>query len=71
MDEGDPSECPVCGGYAIYYECWDCGGDGYRELYDDDPLWYDEDDTETCSTCNGDGHWWVCKSACAEKEQAA
>lgn len=53
----------------VYYgdECIKCGlfyVDGLApwlmEDDDEDPLWYDRDDTEDCSTCDGDGGWLVC-----------
>lgn len=43
--------------------CWNCGGEGYFDLYDEDPLWYDEDEIEMCSECKGSGvlpHFYPC-----------
>lgn len=55
----DP-RCLKCGGFMDWVDCHACGGDGIHELYDDDPLWYDEDDVEPCETCDGRGGWRVC-----------
>lgn len=52
--------CTVCGSDMYYVECDQCGGDGFREVYEEDPLWYDEDDTETCEWCDGEGGAWFC-----------
>lgn len=65
MEEGresDPEVCPICGHARVWEECWDCGGEGYRDLYDEDPLWYDEDDVEACDVCHGNGGYWVCSN---------
>lgn len=43
-------------------DCWSCGGDGFHELCDDDPMYYDEDDVETCDICDGKGGWTACIS---------
>jgi len=59
--EHDPC-CPSCGGEAEWIECEECD-DGLTPLgllYDSDPLWYDEDDQEPCTTCNGTGGWYRC-----------
>ena len=53
----------LCGNHMEWAECWDCGGEGYHDdLYEQDPLWYDQDDIETCSTCQGKGGHWYCPS---------
>lgn len=51
--------CPKCGHEPIYRrDCTDCD-DGYHDLYEEDPLWYNEGDTEECEHCNGyGGHVW-------------
>ena len=57
----DTPMCPRCECCQMIWEtCHDCGGDGYRELYEEDPLWYDIDDIEDCDTCNGKGGFWIC-----------
>jgi len=47
--------CPFCGHLPLHTR--DCGhcDDGFISLYDDDPLWYDEDDVEKCDECRGTG----------------
>lgn len=58
-----PDFCQQCGAGLDYEECPDCDGEGETEpgyLYEQDPLWYDEEDTEPCSTCDGAGRWPVC-----------
>ena len=62
-DEYDEPGCPICGGSMFWEDCWQCGGQGYRELYDEDPLWYDEDDTEECDICDGKGGYYICLDA--------
>ena len=60
-DEYD--SCPVCGcEMSEWEECWQIGcDDGWiSDLYESDPLWYDEDDVEMCDVCQGKGGWWVC-----------
>lgn len=66
-DEDDDTDryCTTCGGYMDWVDCWQCGGEGGRdgeELMMEDPLWYCEDDFETCDICNGAGGYWECGS---------
>lgn len=56
----DEESCPICGSDMMWERCWDCGGDGYIEVYESDPMWYDEDDVERCDTCEGQGGWHMC-----------
>ena len=67
MEDGDPCECPECGGYALHFRCWDCGGDGEFDLYEDNPNEYEPGEVDLCDTCEGKGHWFVCKSGCDDK----
>ena len=73
-DDGDPPEpdsivigefpvCSVCGIPMEWQDCWNGCDDGLFSPYDEDPLWYDEDDTEVCDICEGKGGWWVCPNA--------
>lgn len=57
----DPG-CAKCGSSMYWVDCWSCGGEGWHELYDDDPLYYDEDDRERCDECRGKGGWKACMS---------
>lgn len=55
---GGEQEWPVCGlcRQDIEYEdCFNCGGEGGRDLYEDDPVYYSPDDWEDCSECRGNG----------------
>jgi hypothetical protein len=59
------NQCARCGSSVASHECWSCGGEGTTypgESYEEDPLWYDQDDVERCQVCNGIGRWWVCLS---------
>lgn len=53
-------ECPKCGNPTDWLPCGYCSGEGYHELYEEDPFWYDEDDIETCDECRGLGGVWRC-----------
>lgn len=56
----DESSCSLCGAYMEWEECGSCGGDGYIDVYEDDPMWYDPGDTEMCEQCDGKGGYWQC-----------
>lgn len=62
MSEDLDLTCPHCGCGLVWEDCSDCD-DGYIDMYDDDPLWYEPDDVEPCSTCRGKSGWWYCPSA--------
>lgn len=52
--------CPRCGTSTLRQPCHRCD-DGYiTDLYEEDPLWYDEDDIEVCDECRGYGNYWWC-----------
>lgn len=36
-------------------DCFHCGGDGYIDGYEDDPMWFEPGEMERCSSCNGSG----------------
>lgn len=67
MDDSDES-CPKCGHSPIRWKYCDVIGcdDGYIDLYEEDPLWYDIDDTEMCSECRGTGTQRWCPSCGAD-----
>jgi hypothetical protein len=72
-EENDPAVyCKHCGQPMDWIECDACGGEGFfdgERLMEEDPLWYDEDDTEGCSDCTGDGGWWHCfNETCPSKK---
>lgn len=52
--------CSICGGPMVWESCWNGCDDGYIDLYEEDPLWYDDDDIETCRICGGAGGYWQC-----------
>jgi DnaJ-class molecular chaperone len=58
----DEAVCSACGCERDWTECPACGGDGAVSRYDEDPLWYHEDDLFTCETCQGRGGWPVCRN---------
>lgn len=64
--ESDDCSCAKCGGTKLPVTCWSCGGEGYHELYEEDPLWYDEDDIESCDICDGEGGYSVCPTCYPE-----
>lgn len=53
--------CPRCGAITLRQPCNECD-DGFVDLYDEDPLWYDEDDIEPCAACHAMGNHWWCPS---------
>ena len=59
----DPGVCKMCGAYREWEDCGDCGGDGYVDVFEDNPQWYSPGDTEDCHQCGGNGGWWVCPNA--------
>lgn len=47
--------CPICGSTTLWEDCDNCGGEGTLDVYEEDPLWYDEGDTVICDWCAGRG----------------
>jgi predicted RNA-binding Zn-ribbon protein involved in translation (DUF1610 family) len=48
-------QCPKCGNSPIHWRrCYECD-DGYRDMFEEDPLWYDIGETERCPDCLGYG----------------
>lgn len=45
-DEGD---------YEGNGDCWHCGGDGWVDGSENDPLWFAPGEFERCSSCGGSG----------------
>lgn len=51
--------CPNCKHEFFVSTCSDCGGEGGRDGYEEDPLWYDAGDIIPCDMCRGEGfHEW-------------
>lgn len=59
------ARCARCSSDTNTIDCDRCGGAGSTEpgeLYEEDPLWYDEDEIADCHQCAGQGSWPVCGS---------
>lgn len=59
--EIDDEPCPHCGNPFTHRR--PCGygcEDGFVNRYEEDPLWYDEDDCSPCPECGGFGGFWWC-----------
>lgn len=59
-------QCARCGSSLDFEQCSECGGEGTTqpgELHEYDPLWYDEDDIETCHLCDGQASFPYCCSS--------
>ena len=52
--------CQECETPVEWIVCEACDGDGEYECYEEDPLWYDPDDTKPCPQCAGIGGWYIC-----------
>lgn len=60
--ELDEECCPKCGTQMYWRRCDNCDDGWITDLYDEDPMWYDEDEIEICHECNGHGrHRWCLK----------
>lgn len=60
--------CKCCS--LEFVDCSECGGEGSTlpgGLYEQDPLWYDFEDTEPCHMCGGRGGWMLCLGRCDEQ----
>ncbi len=53
-------QCARCGSSMDSESCGACDGEG--QTSPGDPLWYDEDATEPCHQCGGEGAWMLCIS---------
>jgi hypothetical protein len=59
--------CKECGSELVWEDCPAIGcEDGWIDVYEDDPLWYDPGDEEVCEECNGKGGWLRCPDCVAE-----
>ncbi len=67
---GDGEPCPICGSDQEWERCAVCGGDGEIDVYESDPLWYDEGDTEPCDQCDGQGGWYMCLNNASHPEES-
>lgn len=58
--------CCLCNYEMEWENCTCCGGDGYFDGYEEDPLWYDPGDDVPCQQCGGrGGDYWCPNSNCA------
>jgi hypothetical protein len=55
--ELDDTVCPRCGHEPTHSRrCINIGcDDGWIDMHNDDPLWYDPSETERCEECHGTG----------------
>ena len=60
LAEEDTPSCTICGFDMESEECWQCHGEGGRDLYEEDPLAYAPGDWEHCPECKGIGYYWQC-----------
>jgi predicted RNA-binding Zn-ribbon protein involved in translation (DUF1610 family) len=57
--ELDDECCPKCGTQMYWSRCNHCDDGWITDLYEQEPLWYDEGDIEICQECHGHGcHRW-------------
>lgn len=52
--------CCLCDSETEWRDCDQCGGDGFIELYEDDPINFGPDELGTCPSCSGNGGDHVC-----------
>lgn len=52
--------CPNCGHETFSRCCWECGGDGCFDGYDEDPICYDPGDLIPCDNCRSEGYLEWC-----------
>jgi DnaJ-class molecular chaperone len=53
--------CPKCHAQMAMTNCWQCGGEGAFDGYEEYPLWYDEGDVYLCDECRGNGALIWCR----------
>jgi hypothetical protein len=64
MRHGEDTICPDCLCCDTdWSSCDQCGGEGYVDRYDEDPLWYGHELYE-CDFCCGKGGWKSCLGNC-------
>jgi hypothetical protein len=54
-------QCARCGSSTDFLDCGNCD-DGYVSRFEEDPLWYDENELYPCPDCNGKGGHQHCVS---------
>ncbi len=63
-DDGYPRED------GLWFDCHECGGEGEINRYEEDPLWYREDEWFVCELCDGKGGWLVAWAEYAKEKSA-
>ena len=63
-NENAPYVCPICLCERDFVDCWECGGEGFVDLYEEDPIMFDPGEIARCPECKGRGGWHECP--CAE-----
>lgn len=64
--------CRRCGSNRDWEDCWQCGGEGEIDRYDEDPLWYfGKWRYQKCDNCEGEGGYYVCWSCEAGPERVS
>lgn len=59
-DDCDDPTCSICGNYLDWFDCLECGGEGWIDETEIDPL---DGDVICCSACNGKGGNLECLNA--------
>lgn len=54
--------CALCHCEMEWEHCGDCGGEGWNDAYEDDPNYYQPEDTKPCHMCDGRGGSWWCET---------
>ena len=60
-DEFSIKCCRICGAEKEWTTCWQCGGDGGYDEYEDDPVNFAPgQEWTTCGSCKGEGGYLEC-----------
>lgn len=73
IDDYDGEGCPQCGHYPTHARRCSVVGcdDGWIDMHEyDDPLFFDEGETEMCEECNGTGWLRWCPSCGCDLQRA-
>jgi len=53
--------CPLCGSELEWTDCPDCGGWGYLDAWEEDPINFSPgEEYIECGMCHGQTGWWAC-----------
>lgn len=54
--------CPMCSSPLYTRRCGAPGcDDGWMDMYESDPIWYDQGDADRCLDCGGRGRFVWCR----------